>query len=54
MSKGKQRIRLLVFTLNFWLKRLRGKDIDTNYNKYKNTNTNSKTNAKQDQMEFER
>ena len=35
----KKRMKLLSFTLHFWLKRLRGKNNDKNDNKYNNTNT---------------
>ena len=39
MSRGKKRMKLLVFTLYFWLKRLRGTNNGKNDTKHNNTNT---------------
>ena len=46
-------MKVLVFTLHFWLNRLCGLNNDKNDNKYNNTNTNKTTNETQDQIEFE-
>ena len=39
VSLQKKRMKQLVFTLQFWLKRSRGKNNDNSDNKYNNTNT---------------
>ena len=39
MSREKKTIKLLVFTLYFWLKRLHGINNDKTDKKYNNTNT---------------
>ena len=39
ISVEEKRMKLLVFTLHFWLKRSRGKNNNKNDNNYDNTNT---------------
>ena len=43
MSRGKTRMKLLVFNPHFWLKRLRGINDAKNGNKYNNKDTRYKT-----------
>ena len=47
-------MKLLVFILHFWLKRLRGINNDKNDNECNDKVRDKTTNATQDQMEFER
>ena len=47
-------MKLLVFTLYFWFKRLRGINNDKNDNKYITQIREKTTNATHDQIEFER
>ena len=54
MSRGKKRMKLLVFTLDFWVKRFRVINKDKNDSKCNNTKRDKTAYAIQDQIELGR